>query len=86
MLCLTYLAAHFSHLSKYMTEFQLKGHEFITLTNLLKAIGLVGTGGEANLYIVDGDVQVNGVVETQKRKKLRAGDEVVFQGKKIVVR
>jgi len=69
-----------------MTEFQLKGHEFITLTNLLKAIGLVGTGGEANLYIVDGDVQVNGAVETQKRKKLRAGDEVLFQGKKIVVR
>ena len=50
------------------------------------AIGLVGTGGEANLYITDGDVQVNGAVETQKRKKLRAGDEVVFQGKKIVIR
>ncbi len=69
-----------------MTEFELQGHPFITLTNLLKATGLVGTGGEANLYIVDGDVQVNGVVETQKRKKLRAGDEVVFQGNNIVIR
>ena len=69
-----------------MTEFPLQGHQFITLTNLLKATGLVGTGGEANLYIVDGDVKVNGVVETQKRKKLRAGDEVEFQGGKIVVR
>ena len=69
-----------------MTEFPLQGHSFITLTNLLKATGLVGTGGEANLYIVDGDVKVNGVVETQKRKKLRSGDEVEFQGGKIVVR
>ena len=68
-----------------MTEFPLAGHEFITLTNLLKAVGLVGTGGEANLHIVDGEVRVNGVVETQKRKKLRAGDVVLFQGKKILV-
>ncbi len=69
-----------------MTEFQLQGHPFITLTNLLKAIGLVGTGGEANLYIADGEVLVNGAVERQKRKKLYAGDEVVFQGQEILIR
>ncbi len=69
-----------------MIEFQLDGHPFITLNNLLKAMHLVGTGGEANIRIADGEVQVNGAVETQKRKKLRPSDEVLFQNKKIVIR
>ena len=68
-----------------MLEFNLSGQDHITLTNLLKIMHLVGTGGEANLHIVDGEVTVNGVVETQKRKKLRAGDRIVFQGQTIVV-
>lgn len=68
-----------------MLEFNLSGRDHITLTNLLKIMHLVGTGGEANLHIVDGEVTVNGVVEIQKRKKLRAGDTVVFQGKTIVI-
>ena len=68
-----------------MLEFNLSGQDHITLTNLLKIMHLVGTGGEANLHIVDGEVKVNGAVEIQKRKKLRAGDTVVFQGKTIVI-
>ena len=68
-----------------MLEFNLSGQDHITLTNLLKIMHLVGTGGEANLHIVDGEVTVNGIVETQKRKKLRAGDRIVFQGQTIVV-
>ena len=68
-----------------MLEFNLSGQDHITLTNLLKIMHLVGTGGEANLHIVDGEVTVNGAVEIQKRKKLRAGDTVVFQGKTIVI-
>lgn len=60
-------------------QFELNGHEYITLNNLLKAIGLVGTGGEANIRITNGEVRVNGIVETQKRKKLRAGDVIEFQ-------
>ena len=60
-------------------QFELSGHEYITLNNLLKAIGLVGTGGEANIRITNGEVRVNGIVETQKRKKLRTGDIIEFQ-------
>lgn len=60
-------------------EFDLKGHDFIALNNLLKITNLVGTGGEANIRISNGEVQVNGAVETQKRKKLRPGDIVQFQ-------
>lgn len=65
-------------------EFNLQNHEHITLNNLLKVMHLVGTGGEANIRISNGEVRVNGAVETQKRKKLRAGDKVEFQ--KTVIR
>ena len=65
-------------------EFNLQGQDHITLNNLLKVMHLVGTGGEANIRISNGEVRVNGAVETQKRKKLRAGDKVEFQ--KTVIR
>lgn len=67
-------------------EFELHEHDHITLNNLLKVLHLVGTGGEANIRISSGEVRVNGAVETQKRKKLRAGDVVDFQKAKIVIR
>ena len=69
-----------------MQEFELHEHAFIPLNDLLKALHLVGTGGEANIRITSGEVRVNDAVETQKRKKLRAGDRVLFGGKTIVIR
>ncbi len=68
-----------------MIEFELKEHEYITLNNLLKFKAFVQTGGEANQRIENGEVMVNNIVEKQKRKKLRAGDKVVFQDKVIVI-
>ena len=65
--------------------FQLNGQDHIPLNNLLKVLRLVGTGGEAHIWIDQGDVQVNGATETQRRKKLRVGDQVVFQGKTITI-
>jgi ribosome-associated protein len=59
-------------------EFELIDHEYIQLNQLLKLLGLVDTGGDANQRIVDGEVKVNNEVEYQKRKKLRAGDVVNF--------
>ena len=64
-------------------EFTLDGQDHIQLNNLLKVLHLVGTGGEANIRIDNGEVRVNGAVETQKRKKLRVGDQVEF-GKAII--
>ncbi len=66
-----------------MKEFKLQGHEFIELNKLLKLLHLVGTGGEANSRIEQGEVLVNEALETQKRKKLRVGDRVKF-GKQII--
>lgn len=59
--------------------------EFIPLDKLLKFMQLVNTGGEAHIMIEDGMVKVNGVVELQKRKKIRVGDNVQFDGEYIEV-
>lgn len=67
-------------------EFELIDHEYIQLNQLLKLLGLVESGGEANQHIVDGGVFVNKEVEYQKRKKLRRGDVIVFQKKSITIR
>jgi ribosome-associated protein len=58
-------------------DFALRG-DHITLDALLKAAGLVSSGGEAKGRIVDGEVRVNGEVEVRRGRKLRAGDEVVL--------
>jgi ribosome-associated protein len=57
----------------------------IELCQFLKFGGLTGTGGEAKQVISQGLVTLNGGVETQKRKKLLAGDKVTYDGKTIVV-
>ena len=67
-------------------EFELIGHEYIQLNQLLKLLGLVDTGGEANQRSVDGEVVVNNQVEYQKRKKLRTGDVVKFQRQVITIK
>ncbi|MDO9257278.1 MAG: RNA-binding S4 domain-containing protein [Bacteroidales bacterium] len=66
-------------------EFELIDHEYIQLNQLLKLLGLVDTGGEANQRIVDGEVKVNNEIEYQKRKKLRKGDIVLFERKQITI-
>ena len=57
----------------------------IELCQLLKFGGLIGSGGEAKTIISEGQVRLNGVVETQKRKKVLAGDKVTFGDQTIVV-
>jgi ribosome-associated protein len=67
-----------------MEEFKIQdGYEYIQLNQLLKLLGLVVSGGEANQRILNGEVIVNDSVEIQKRKKLRPGDRVRFVGKTI---
>ena len=69
-----------------MEEFKIQdGYEYIQLNQLLKMLGLVDTGGEANQRILNGEVKVNDAVELQKRKKLRSGDKIEFLGKMITI-
>jgi ribosome-associated protein len=52
--------------------------EFVELYKILKFEGLSDSGGNAKRAIADGLVSVNGDVETRKRKKIRAGDQIDF--------
>ncbi|NCT82232.1 MAG: RNA-binding S4 domain-containing protein [Comamonadaceae bacterium] len=67
-----------------MLELTLRG-EFIELDKLLKATGLVESGGRARLFIAAGEVKVDGKVELRKTAKLRAGQVVEFGGQQIRV-
>lgn len=69
-----------------MKEFELQGAEYIELNKLLKLMRFVNSGGEANRVIDNREVKVNEIIETQKRKKIRPGDKVEFQGKTIQVK
>jgi ribosome-associated protein len=50
----------------------------IRLGQLLKAAGLVDTGGEAKSLLAEGLVTVNGDVETRRGRQLHAGDVVAL--------
>jgi ribosome-associated protein len=58
----------------------------IELCQFIKFGGLSESGGEAKQLITEGRVLLNGVVETQKRKKLAVGDRVKVDGHTIVVK
>jgi ribosome-associated protein len=59
--------------------------EPIELCQLLKFSGLTESGGAAKQAISEGLVQLNGSVETQKRKKVMAGDRVTYLGTTLLV-
>ena len=54
--------------------------EYIKLQDALKYANVVYSGGEAKQLILDGQVTVNGEVCTMRGKKIRPGDDVLFEG------
>ncbi|MDR1054324.1 MAG: RNA-binding S4 domain-containing protein [Prevotellaceae bacterium] len=68
-----------------MIEFEISKGDYIELMQLLKAVKLAYSGGEAKLVIEDGLVKLNGQTEWRKRAKIRSGDIVEVMGQKIAV-
>ena len=67
--------------------FKLKPDEDnISLIQLLKAVGLARSGGEAQQLVMDGLVKLNGQPESRKRAKIRPGDVVECMDKQISIR
>ncbi|GAA3921071.1 RNA-binding S4 domain-containing protein [Luteimonas lutimaris] len=56
-------------------DFQLE-RDFVELNQLLKLAGLCDSGGAGKALVASGDVHVDGVVETRKTCKIRAGQRV----------
>jgi len=69
-----------------MQEFELTKNDYIELNKLMKILDWVGSGGEANIMITEGEVIVNGEVEMRKRKKIRKGDIIEFADNKATIK
>ena len=60
--------------------------DFITVDQLVTWANFTGSGVEAKMFILNGEVKVNDAVETRRGKKIYDGDVVEFAGEKIVIR
>jgi len=67
-----------------MREIEISNESF-ELYKISKFENWVASGGEAKYVISQGEVMVNGKVETRKRKKIFSGDIVTFGQEKIRV-
>jgi ribosome-associated protein len=67
-----------------LIDYELRG-EHITLDALLKATGLAPSGGIAKMMVADGRVQVDGIGELRKTRKIRAGQVVSLAGARVRV-
>jgi len=68
-----------------METFELESRDYIELNNLLKAAGLVSSGGLAKSLIADGHVKVDGEIELRKRCKIYKGMQAEYAGNQIKV-
>ena len=59
-----------------MIKFKLGESEYIELIKLLKFTNICGSGGEAKMIVDEGEVKLNGEIESRKRAKLRLGDKI----------
>lgn len=59
--------------------------EFIALQDFLKLTGMVRSGGEAKVLIQGGEVRVDGLVETRRRRKLYGGERIELGGEQVTV-
>ena len=60
--------------------------EFIKLDQLLKWANFTASGVESKMFILNGEVKVNGEVETRRGKKIYDGYIVEFNREKIKVK
>lgn len=65
-------------------EFQLAG-EYVELCNLLKLVGVADSGGRGKALVAEGAVSVDGLPESRKTAKIRAGQVVDCLGMRITV-
>ncbi|PTU30241.1 RNA-binding S4 domain-containing protein [Stenotrophobium rhamnosiphilum] len=65
-------------------KFTLDG-EYIEVNLLLKLVGVCDSGGAGKMLVANGEVSVDGVAETRKTAKIRAGQKVTCGDTEILV-
>ncbi|MFA7417313.1 MAG: RNA-binding S4 domain-containing protein [Acholeplasma sp.] len=68
-----------------MDQFELEG-EFITIAQLLKALDYIGSGGETKYFLFEHVVLLNDIEIYEKKKKIKKGDVVTINNKKILIK
>lgn len=59
--------------------------EYIKLDQFLKLTNIIGSGGEARLFIFENDIFVNGEKENRRGRKLRPNDHIKVMGKEYII-
>jgi ribosome-associated protein len=62
-----------------MRQVEIRG-DLITLGQLLKLAGIIGSGGEARDYLAEAQVVVNGESEHRRGRKIHPGDVISVAG------
>lgn len=65
-------------------QFQVKG-EYVRLCDLLKLAGIAASGAQGKHLVAEGNVTVDGLPESRKTAKIRAGQAVECHGVRIAV-
>ncbi|GAA2615659.1 RNA-binding S4 domain-containing protein [Dactylosporangium fulvum] len=68
-----------------MKEIEIRG-DMIRLGQFLKLANILESGGESKEVILEGEVTVNGEVETRRGRQLHRGDVVRLLGETLRVR
>ena len=59
--------------------------EFIKLGQALKLVNMVSSGVEAKIVVQNGEVSVNGEVDTRRGRKIVPGDVVEYDGNTVEI-
>lgn len=62
-----------------MKEIEIYG-DYIQLDQFLKKENMISSGGETGDFIKNHEIFLNGIIIQEKRKKIRLGDEISFDG------
>lgn len=68
-----------------MANFSLGKFPHVDLCDLLKLEGWVESGAQAKVVIGNGEVLVDGIIESRKRRKILPSQTVEFAGQRVTV-
>ena len=60
--------------------------EYITLGQFLKLADIIQFGGEAKLFLAQNDVEIDGISDNRRGRKLRGGEVIEILGQKYVIK
>ena len=72
-------------MSKKTTEITIKT-EYITLGQFLKLADIIQSGGEAKSFLAQNEVEIDGISDNRRGRKLRGGEIIEILGQKYEIK